>query len=343
MNAPLTGDVSDTKTRIMGLDCVKGVAIVLMVYGHSTFVGTLSDVQHHINDYIYTFHMAIFLFISGYLFSPRPAPKVSLKKTFQNLFLPYAIFLTLYLLGLSIANAREFPTTGQIGRLTLFMWIDKIILHPIGPYWFLHTLVIYQSSLALSFWIGKKTNTWCLFSFLAITFILRDVVGMTLSYSNTGFLVLGYAMRLGDVQLCQSWRNLIPNVILIVLIYSFYPPKAIHASFFVQTCLVISLFFTMLTFFETPLLKNISTIMAFVGKNTLVILVLHVFFLNGFKFFAGAILSLESTGVLYSISVTLLAVALSIASARVFDALRISKYFFARNHVYQPMMTPSDA
>ena len=106
------------KKRIVGLDCIKGIAIILMVYGHSSFVGSLSHVQHEINGYIYTFHMPLFYVISGFLFSPCGG-LLSLKKTCRYILLPYVIFLTLYLFGLSYANAKGFSTTGHVGPLSV--------------------------------------------------------------------------------------------------------------------------------------------------------------------------------------------------------------------------------
>ncbi len=55
------------------LDCVKGLAIFLVVWGHCIQF-LFSDVsqsyfQNPVFKFIYTFHMPLFMAVSGYLFS----------------------------------------------------------------------------------------------------------------------------------------------------------------------------------------------------------------------------------------------------------------------------------
>ena len=50
----------DSKTRNNNIDIIKGIAIILMVYGHTFGVA---------RDFIYLFHMPVFIFVSGYCFN----------------------------------------------------------------------------------------------------------------------------------------------------------------------------------------------------------------------------------------------------------------------------------
>ncbi|HAW18859.1 MAG TPA: hypothetical protein DCX14_01635 [Flavobacteriales bacterium] len=52
--------------RITAPDFIKGLCIILMVYGHITMIGTLDEAQNAIKEFIYTFHMQIFLLVSGF-------------------------------------------------------------------------------------------------------------------------------------------------------------------------------------------------------------------------------------------------------------------------------------
>lgn len=45
-------------------DIVKGIAIILMVIGHS-------GCPYYLKNYIYLFHMPIFYFVSGYFFNEK--------------------------------------------------------------------------------------------------------------------------------------------------------------------------------------------------------------------------------------------------------------------------------
>ena len=56
---------SDSKERLNYIDLMKGIGIFLVVSGHagSPFV-----------DWIYSFHMGLFFWISGYTFAIKPLP-----------------------------------------------------------------------------------------------------------------------------------------------------------------------------------------------------------------------------------------------------------------------------
>ena len=52
----------DSKARNNNIDIIKGIAIILMVYGHTFGVA---------RDFIYLFHMPVFIFVSGYCFKEK--------------------------------------------------------------------------------------------------------------------------------------------------------------------------------------------------------------------------------------------------------------------------------
>lgn len=84
-------------TRIEWLDNAKGIGIILVVIGHSLITKIKSD--YFIADwafrYIYSFHMAFFLFISGVIFSNAKERYFTyntldyIKKKFRSLLVPY--------------------------------------------------------------------------------------------------------------------------------------------------------------------------------------------------------------------------------------------------------------
>ena len=53
--------------RIQYIDSLKGFAIVLVVMGH---IFGFSQPEDGINTFIYTFHMPLFMFLSGLVISP---------------------------------------------------------------------------------------------------------------------------------------------------------------------------------------------------------------------------------------------------------------------------------
>lgn len=74
--------------RLEWIDTAKGLGIILVILGHSL---TLSP---HINNYIYSFHMPFFFFISGYLFSGQKYAELKqfASKKVRSLLIPYIVF-----------------------------------------------------------------------------------------------------------------------------------------------------------------------------------------------------------------------------------------------------------
>lgn len=73
------------------IDCIKGLAIILMVIGHSGFP---------YKNWIYLFHMAIFIMVSGYCWNPQKIQNAQSLKNYivnklKTLYLPYVAFNSL--------------------------------------------------------------------------------------------------------------------------------------------------------------------------------------------------------------------------------------------------------
>jgi fucose 4-O-acetylase-like acetyltransferase len=75
------------KYRLDWLDAAKGLGMLLVMLGHT-------DIPTQLKTYIYTFHMPLFFFLSGYLFTLKKFPnlKVFLSKRTKSLILPYLCF-----------------------------------------------------------------------------------------------------------------------------------------------------------------------------------------------------------------------------------------------------------
>ncbi|MBQ3323946.1 MAG: acyltransferase family protein [Muribaculaceae bacterium] len=168
--------------RIAYLDAVKLVTIFLVVYGH--VIQMMVDgriIGAHIWKPIYSFHMPLFMLISGYFLSSRvlAMPFGSmLKAKCKQLLLP-ALTCTI------------------ICCLYLFLVREKVNLRDefIGNSWFLKTLFIYY----VLFWLLKRTrlNDWLLF-FMSCVFLFIVPRGSTLQvnllwpYFFMGFFLKKY-------------------------------------------------------------------------------------------------------------------------------------------------------
>ena len=83
--------MADTKNKIGFIATVRCIGILLVVFGHSyPFDVYISPSLWKIKDFIYTFHMPLFLFLSGYLvtYNTRPAGSY-IRRRSVRLLVPY--------------------------------------------------------------------------------------------------------------------------------------------------------------------------------------------------------------------------------------------------------------
>ena len=80
------------KQRIVWVDIFRGLAIIAVVIGHS---GTLTQIQR----FVYSFHIAAFFFISGYILNPQKDLSLLIIDRAKRLLIPFfSIRFLLYIL-----------------------------------------------------------------------------------------------------------------------------------------------------------------------------------------------------------------------------------------------------
>ena len=119
--------------RILELDYLKGILILLVISFHLVY---FEQLHPYAKQVVYAFHMPGFLLISGYLMNVGKAPKDFLR-TLLWLAVPYIVMESGY-----IYMASLLPINEHIDHLTPAVFLDRLLLHPLGPYWYLHTLII---------------------------------------------------------------------------------------------------------------------------------------------------------------------------------------------------------
>lgn len=97
------------KKRIKWVDIAKGIAIILMVIGHTI-------PYNAINIFIFSFHMPLFVILSGITYKPpknKEDIKNRIKKYIKQLLIPYIITLLICTTLLTIDNNFSFLNLGK--------------------------------------------------------------------------------------------------------------------------------------------------------------------------------------------------------------------------------------
>lgn len=139
----VTSELSGRDGRLTSIDVAKGVAIILVVYGHAARglveAGLLSgDGAIGAIDYvIYAMHMPLFFLLSGLFFehSLAKGPQTFWKGRLLTIVYPYVLW-SLVQGGVQVILSRSGAVNSPVGwdRLAEIAWI------PISPFWFLYAL-----------------------------------------------------------------------------------------------------------------------------------------------------------------------------------------------------------
>ena len=141
------------KNKNPTIDIVKGLAIILVVYGHVIEHGmVVQGGDYYLNPLfkiIYTFHMPLFVFISGYLMA-FSLSKRSLAGNFKHkcdsLLVP---FIFLGSIGIAVSYALNILFGNSVGAPNFSQnLLDQLLLKP--SVWFLFTLFIMSCLLLYS-------------------------------------------------------------------------------------------------------------------------------------------------------------------------------------------------
>lgn len=320
------------KQRLISPDFIKGIAITLMVYGHITFVGEFSNIQKKIVDIIYTFHMPIFLIISGFFLNFIVNTKLQLVTLIKRIGTPYIIFISIYLISLMIVGKYGIKTTNP-APANFISLIKIIFLAPIGAYWFLHSLLIITVVSIIINSIIKNKNVLLFYIFTISIFLLLDLMELV-SIRTSLYFILGHLLK--ELTLRKIKIPIFYIFILFPLSFIFYFEKDIKTFSIIEIVNCFTIFCILWSFsnyFEkSSFVKRIS----WIGQNTLIILLLHSMILVSLKPLKSIFLTIDYSGISYSLFITITTISLCLLASVIFDKLSISKYLFNTKFLYKP-------
>lgn len=320
--------------RTSELDVIKGLMIVLMVFGHLDYVGTTRHILSSITEVMHTFRMPIFMVLCGYFFSPLRPTEELLRKTVRTILIPYVAFLSFYILLMWLLQLQGAQPKDAVD-MSLAAYVNAILIKPVGVYWFLHALVLFQLSTILAVYCARvlKTNAWLgilmalmmvihYFKLTSLVWIQFFAIGLLLKHFKTplpaspligtgvvaaialfGVNLQVAGMLKGDAFLCALWAMAILSVLNGLL-------KA---------------------FPNAPTV----TLWRFIGQNTLIVLLTHTFFLSVIKrTFNQQLIAVEPTGLLYMAVVLTIAVGGPILGAWLIDRTGVTSLIFGKPRLF---------
>lgn len=121
--------------RIAYIDIAKGLGILLVVLGHSD----LALVSPYLHQFVYSFHMPLFFFLSGYFFDPATEFRTFAKKRSRAIILPYLFtILLIHITSISFTNMSIGTALGRFAK-SMYASGEYIVWVPL---WFLPSLFV---------------------------------------------------------------------------------------------------------------------------------------------------------------------------------------------------------
>lgn len=315
-------DTLVTRRRTDEIDFLKAVMILLMIAFHLVFIG---DTYPYAKQIVYTFHMPAFLIISGYMLNTGKSVGRYLG-TLLWIFIPYVIMECGYTVMASLLPIRE-----HVDNLTVGVLAEKILLHPLGPYWYLHTLMLCGFTY---FFVFRLPHLSLLprFIILALCYLVLSRLLHIVSLPHALYFMAGAVLRHSGIPFLSffrpSWLAAIPFVIIAVT------PECLGNNSPASRAMVylaISLCLVLFRYSRGMFLRT----MLFIGRNTLILLLFSPVFTVLAKLYQPILLNVEPTGMLFLAISLIFAVTGCFFIAMAMDKAGISRFFFGKSNVLQ--------
>ena len=302
--------------RVQEIDYLKCVLILLMVAFHLVYIG---DSYPYAKQVVYTFHMPGFLLISGYWASARRGWSGFVRKV-GWIFVPYAVMELGY-----VALSHWLPVRERVEELSAGLMLDKLFLHPLGPYWYLHTLML---CLVSHYLVSRYVRGNALTKLIVLGLCLAGLGGCgLLSFTTAMYFAMGCAMRWGQADFGRlfrpSWLAAVP------LVWLCADSSNLDRGCLAGVCIVYLCFCLLLATYRLlpPRLQGAA---CFIGRNTLPVFLFSPIFTMVSKFFLPFFTAFDASGMAFMFVAVSLAVAGSLGIVWAMDRLGLSRWFFGR-------------
>ena len=302
-------------TRIEALDYLKCLFVLLMVAFHLAY---FADGYPLLKQWVYTFHMPGFLLISGYLMRVDKTLH-QFSRTLLWLAVPYLLLESSY-----ITLSAFMPVRDGIEQLTLSTFADKFFLHPLGPYWYLHTLILCGIGY---FIVWKRRNYSTISRLILLGFYFAGLSFVQLvAWDVSLYFFLGVVIRQSKLSFLHVFR---PSwLAFIALLWLGCYPETFHKGSLGGLITVYLIISAALAVFP-HLLPNIKRAVLFLGRNSLALFLFSPIFTMVCKIFI-PYLAFDSSRLLFLALSLPLCVLGALSVCRVLDALHLSPWVLGR-------------
>ena len=279
------------KNKIDWVDNAKGLGIVLVVFGHvwrGVFAKGLlksNDTFLFVDDIIYSFHMPLFFLISGF-FINKSLSKYGRKELIINkvktVMYPYFVWSVIQIL-INILLSKYTNNSSDLWSIL------KIIYEPIAPFWYLYSIFLMYilSVMLINVDMKLKLFLGTILYFLPST----NIVIVDNLFNFYIYFVLGsfFFKKINDFN--KPVLSLFFSIPLFLIF--FYCYTTIFKINDIRFYLIPALIGGIIVFSSSKILRQ-SRIFKYLGNESLIIFLLHIFFTAGTRIFLYSFLGISS-------------------------------------------------
>jgi polysaccharide biosynthesis protein PslL len=297
----LRGGSSSMSKRIEYIDIARGIGILLVVMGHNDF-GVVSPFAYKV---IYSFHMPLFFFLSGYFINPGIDFRSFFVKRFNSLLKPY--FFTIFLIYFMSISFGRIGFETAIGRIIKSLygagyyldWVQLWFLphlFVVSLYAFFFYAVVSKIDSRLVRWVILLVTLFLASLFLKtfypfqISVLGKDYELFGLPFSLDLVLLSGFFFILGSETRHITSEGLFGNPFFflltgaaVVFLNLFFPQRVdfntrLYESFIVNTIGAVAGILFILALSRQIELRStrLASLFKYFGRMSLILLILHV-------------------------------------------------------------------
>ena len=279
--------------------------------------------------------MPIFLLISGYLLNSSKPAGAFLKTMFWYA-VPYIIMESGYTFMASLLPIRE-----HIDNLTLTVFLEKLFIKPLGPYWYLHTLILCGTTY---YAVHRLMPRWAVSQFImtGILYSLYACVGI-LSLPASFYFLAGIIIRhisRNSVAHFTSTQGetgtglrgvALATLSLAALLMLISNPASLESTS-VGSVLIVCLVIILCLALKPYLGEKINNTLVLLGRNTLCLFLFSPVFTILCKQLV-PLLSFDPTGMIFLVISLIVCSVGSLCISRMIDICKLSPYIFGKERI----------
>lgn len=275
--------ISSTPRRIEWVDTAKGLGMALVMLGHAVL-------GENISDWVYSFHMPIFLFLTGYVFNydPKLSVKEFARKKAKGLLVPYLTlsmfnYIFFLLFGRFAAHQPDnifMPLIGIFNGIRLVKWnlcngtmwfVLMLFWTQLGLFILLRDIdrKVMQSILV----IGCAVMGYVYATYVHLPLIWSiDVVPITLFFVYAGYLT---KQKQFDLKLTKWWIVVLAMLLSLLCAWTNTDVELYKGLYGNLILFVIGAFAGIIVLINISKHISANKMLSYIGKHSIIYLAMH--------------------------------------------------------------------